>query len=232
MTKWAYFTESIIRNFGPDCNTTSDLASPRHIGSVNDHQQLHHLPLRIGITIEQHQVSLFVTSLQDALRVVVVRHHLHMMETAIDLAHTMETPAPASTNTGRPTFAIDNSSDITLRRDTSNSNTGSAEELPPSPHATAPTPPDSPVRPQPAGTIAVARIEPDQEILAHLRVTATEERELQIISATIEVQAAAPAWSPQQGIVRYIYPVATRYYRTCSSHLAVHLRISSLSAFT
>jgi hypothetical protein len=110
----------------------------------------------------------------------------------------METPALASTNTGRPTFAVGNSSDITLRRDTGNSNTGSAEELPPSPNATAPTLPDRPVRPQPAGATAVAHIEPDQEILAHLRVAATEEHELQIISATIEVQAAAPVWSLQQ----------------------------------
>jgi hypothetical protein len=46
------------------------------------------------------------------------------METAIDLAHTMETLALASNNIGQPTFAVGNSSDITLRRDTGNSNTG------------------------------------------------------------------------------------------------------------
>jgi hypothetical protein len=32
--------------------------------------------------------------------VAVVRHHPHTMEIAIDLARTMETPAPASTNRG------------------------------------------------------------------------------------------------------------------------------------
>ena len=37
MTEWAYFAKSIIRNFGPDRNTTSDLAPPRHTGYVNDY---------------------------------------------------------------------------------------------------------------------------------------------------------------------------------------------------
>ena len=37
MNEWAYFIESIIRNFWPDRNTTSDLAPPRHTGYVNDY---------------------------------------------------------------------------------------------------------------------------------------------------------------------------------------------------
>jgi len=51
------------------------------------------------------------------------------------------------------------------------------------------TPPATLVRPQQVGTNAIvdAHIEPKQEILAQLCVTAMEERELQIISTTIEV---------------------------------------------
>ena len=30
MTEWAYFTESIIRNFGLNHDTTNDLAPPRN----------------------------------------------------------------------------------------------------------------------------------------------------------------------------------------------------------
>jgi hypothetical protein len=68
MTEWAYYTKRIIHKFGPDRNTTSDLASPRHIGSVNDYiNNFITYALCISITIEQHQVSLFVTGLQDAL---------------------------------------------------------------------------------------------------------------------------------------------------------------------
>lgn len=64
---------------------------------------------------------------------------------------------------------------------------------------------DTPALPPPAGNNfrAATSIETDQEILAQLRVATTEERKLQIISVTIEVQAAAPAWSLQHGIVRY-----------------------------
>lgn len=40
-------------------------------------------------------------------------------------------------------------------------------------------------------------------ILAQLWFAATEEHELQIISATIQVQAAALAWSLQHGVIRY-----------------------------
>ena len=81
----------------------------------------------------------------------------------------------------------------------------------------APTPPDAPIRPQSTGnnTRATTQIEPDQEILTQLRVATTEERELQIISATIEVHAAAPAWSLQHGIIRY----NERYYIPVTSPL-------------
>ena len=81
----------------------------------------------------------------------------------------------------------------------------------------APTPPNTPIRPQSAitNTRAAAQIEPDQEILAQLRVAATKEREIQIISATIEVHAAAPAWSLQHGIIRY----NERYYIPVTSPL-------------
>ena len=114
MTEWSYFTDSIIRNFGPDRNTTSDLAPPRHTSSVNDYiNNFITYALHIGITSEQHQVSLFITGLQDALRVAVVRHHPRTMETAINFTCTMETPTPVSTNMGRPTSAIGNGSDIT-----------------------------------------------------------------------------------------------------------------------
>ena len=68
MTKWAYFTKSIIRNFGPDHNITSDLAPPRHIGSVNDYiNNFIAYALYTSITSEQHQVSLFANGLHDAL---------------------------------------------------------------------------------------------------------------------------------------------------------------------
>ena len=81
----------------------------------------------------------------------------------------------------------------------------------------APTPPNTPIRPQSASTNtrAAAQIEPDQEILAQLRVAATKEREIQIISATIEVHAAAPAWSLQHDIVLY----KERYYILVTSPL-------------
>jgi len=67
MTEWAYFAESSIRNFGPNQNTTSDLAPPSHISLVNDIINFIAYALRIGITSEQHQVSLFVNGLQHAL---------------------------------------------------------------------------------------------------------------------------------------------------------------------
>ncbi|XP_066324295.1 uncharacterized protein [Miscanthus floridulus] len=103
MTKWAYFTESIICNFGPDRNITSNLAPPHHIGPMNNYiNNFIAYALHTGITSEQHQVSLSVNGLQDALRVAVIPHHPRTMETAIDLARTMETPTPATTtNTGR-----------------------------------------------------------------------------------------------------------------------------------
>ena len=66
MTEWAYFAESSIRNFGPNQNTTSDLAPPRHISLVNDITKFIAYALRIGITSEQHQVSLFVNNHQHA----------------------------------------------------------------------------------------------------------------------------------------------------------------------
>ena len=66
-----------------------------------------------------------------------------------------------------------------------------------------------------ASTRVVARIKPDLEILAQLRLATSDERELQIISTTIELQAAAPAWSLQHGIVRY----NERYYVPVTSPL-------------
>ena len=64
MTEWAYFTKSIIHNFGPNRNTTSDLAPPRHIGPVNDYiNNFIAYALDVSITSEQHQVSLFVIDL-------------------------------------------------------------------------------------------------------------------------------------------------------------------------
>ena len=68
MTEWAYFTECIIHNFGPDQNTTSHLAPPRHIGPVNNYiTNFIAYALRIDITSEQHQVSLFINCLLHAL---------------------------------------------------------------------------------------------------------------------------------------------------------------------
>ena len=113
MTEWPYFTESIIRNFSPNRNTTSDLAPPRHNAYMNDYiNDFIAYALCKGITSEQHQVSLFINGLQDALRVVVIHHHPRTMEKAIDLARTMEIPVPASTDTGRSTSALNNGSDI------------------------------------------------------------------------------------------------------------------------
>ena len=64
MTEWAYFTKSIIRNFGPDRDTTSDLTPPHHTSYVNDYiNNFIAYALRIGISSEQHQVSLFVNGL-------------------------------------------------------------------------------------------------------------------------------------------------------------------------
>jgi len=64
MTEWAYFTNNITRNFGPDRNTSSDLTPPRHTGSVNDYiNNFIAYALRISITSEHHQVSLFVNGL-------------------------------------------------------------------------------------------------------------------------------------------------------------------------
>jgi hypothetical protein len=37
MTEWALFSQSLIRNFGPNQNTTGDLAPPRHVGTVNNY---------------------------------------------------------------------------------------------------------------------------------------------------------------------------------------------------
>ena len=50
MTEWAYFNKSIIRNFGPDRNTTSNLAPPHHISLVNDIANFIAYALRIAIT--------------------------------------------------------------------------------------------------------------------------------------------------------------------------------------
>ena len=68
ITEWAYFAESIIRNYGPDRNSTSDLALSHHIGPINDYiTNFIAYALRIGIISEQHQVNLFVNGLQHAL---------------------------------------------------------------------------------------------------------------------------------------------------------------------
>jgi hypothetical protein len=66
-------------------------------------------------------------------------------------------------------------------------------------------------------TIVASHIDstPDQAILAQLRLAATNERELQIIFATIEVEATALTWSLQHGIVRY----NDRYYIPATSPL-------------
>jgi hypothetical protein len=37
MTEWVLFSQSLICNFGPDRNTTGDLAPPRHVITVNDY---------------------------------------------------------------------------------------------------------------------------------------------------------------------------------------------------
>jgi hypothetical protein len=81
------------------------------------------------------------------------------------------------------------------------------KELSPPPPTTAPTSLNTPTTalPPSAGynTRAGAHNEPDHEILAQLHLTAMDKRKLQIISATIEVEAATPAWSLQNGIIRY-----------------------------
>jgi len=111
------------------------------------------------------------------------------METAINLARTLETPAPAPIKTGQSTSTDGNRPDIMPRGNIGSSNTWSPKEPPHRPSTTAMTSTDTPAHLPSAGTStrAAAHIEPDPEILVQLRIAASDERELQIISATIEV---------------------------------------------
>lgn len=169
-----YFIESIIRNFSPDRNTTSDLAPPRHNSSMNDYiNDFIAYALRIGITSEQHQVNLFINSLQHALREAVVRHHPRAMEKAIDLARTLETPAPASTKTGRSNLTDSNRPDITPRGNTGHPTTSLAKQPPHRPSATIDT-----LALAGNNTRAVARVKLDPKILTQLRLATSDEHEL------------------------------------------------------
>ena len=68
MIEWVYFTKSIICNFGPNPNTTSDITPLCHTGYMNEYiNNFIAYALHIGICSEQHQVSLFVNGLQHAL---------------------------------------------------------------------------------------------------------------------------------------------------------------------
>ena len=64
MTEWVLFSRSLIRNFGPNRDTTGDLTPPWHVGIVNDYiNNFIAYALDVSITSEQHQVSLFVIDL-------------------------------------------------------------------------------------------------------------------------------------------------------------------------
>jgi hypothetical protein len=202
----------------PRRNITNDLAPPQHISSLSDYiNDFTAYALRIDITSGQHQVSLFINSLQHALREVVVHYHPRLMETTVSLARTLEMPTPVPAKTGRSTYEGSTHPNNTPRDNISNPNPRSAKEplhrSSPSP-ATSTDTPMSPPSPDTSTRVA-ARIELDPEILAQLRLATLDERELQIISTTIEVQAAAPAWSLQHGIVRY----NKRYYVPVTSPL-------------
>jgi hypothetical protein len=74
VTEWALFSKSLIHDFGPpiDWDTIGDLAPPRHVGTMNDYiNNFIAYALHVGITSEFHQVSLFVTGLQDELQLAV-----------------------------------------------------------------------------------------------------------------------------------------------------------------
>ena len=128
---------------------------------------------------------------------------------AIDLAHTLETPTPAPTKMVQFAYASNNPSDTMPTGHTDSSTTKSDNASPLQLSATAAT--SIPL----VGARVAARIEPDPEILAQLRLATSDERELQIISTTIELQVAAPAWSLQHGIIRY----NERYYIPVTSPL-------------
>ena len=99
MTEWAFFSRSLICDFGPSIyrDTIGDLAPPRHVGTVNDYiDNFITYALHVGITSEPHQVNLFVTGLQHAFRTVVANHHPREMETAINLTRTLEHIPPTT----------------------------------------------------------------------------------------------------------------------------------------
>ena len=114
-----------------------------------------------------------------------------MMVTAFDLTCTLEHPVPTSTDIGQTTPVVDDDSDHTPRRDANIPNTKTGKEpSPPLPATTLTSPNTLAIAlPPSAGdtTREATHIEPDQEILTQLRLATTDERELQIISATIEV---------------------------------------------
>ena len=64
-----------------------NLAPPRHTGTMNNYiDNFTMYVLHVGIASELHQINLFITGLQDPLRMTVTQHCPQVMETAIALA--------------------------------------------------------------------------------------------------------------------------------------------------
>lgn len=118
MTEWALFTQSLLHDFGPPIchNTTGDLAPPKHTGTVDDYvNNFTAYVLHVGIASKLHQVHLFTTDLQDPLQAAVACHHPQEMETAINLARTLQHLPPTTVDAKRATPDIATDSDHTPR---------------------------------------------------------------------------------------------------------------------
>ncbi|CAD6204405.1 unnamed protein product [Miscanthus lutarioriparius] len=75
LTEWELFNRNLIHYFSPPIcqDTIGDLAPPWHTGSMNDYiDNFTAYVLHVGITSELHQVRLFITGLQDALRTAII----------------------------------------------------------------------------------------------------------------------------------------------------------------
>ena len=77
MDEWEIFNWDLVCDYGPPISQDAigDLAPPRHTGTVDDYiDSSTTYVLHVGITSELHQVNLFVTGLQAALRTAVAQH--------------------------------------------------------------------------------------------------------------------------------------------------------------
>lgn len=93
ITEWTRFVEGVTNNFGPNRDTDSDMAPPRHVDHVNDYiNKFIDYAHRINLNSEQHQVSLFVLGLRPELREAVVPFLPRSMEAAIGLARSLDAP--------------------------------------------------------------------------------------------------------------------------------------------